>query len=129
MQTDKNGVKVEQSVSMSSHALERPCERQIVTVQNRATYHYDTSINWKTALDVSIKVHDVHFGFIVLKVAIKCNFPVSEGASYLVPCKKVYPAYNCSCSKEYEMDLDKVLTVVKMFHSLHLEIFIDCDYI
>ena len=31
MQTDKNDMKVEQSVSMHSHALERPCKRQIVT--------------------------------------------------------------------------------------------------
>ena len=31
VQTDKNGLKVEQSISMNSHALERPYERQIVT--------------------------------------------------------------------------------------------------
>ena len=31
MQTDKNGKKVEKSVSMHSHALERPFKRQIVT--------------------------------------------------------------------------------------------------
>ena len=31
MQMDKNDMKVEQSVSMHSHALERPCKRQIVT--------------------------------------------------------------------------------------------------
>ena len=31
MQTDKNHMKLEQSVSMHSHALERPCKRQIVT--------------------------------------------------------------------------------------------------
>ena len=28
---DKNDMKVEQSVSMHSYALERPCKRQIVT--------------------------------------------------------------------------------------------------
>ena len=31
MQTDKNDMKVEQSVSMYSHALKRPCKCQIVT--------------------------------------------------------------------------------------------------
>ena len=31
MQTDKNDMKVEKSVSMHSHAFERPCKRQIVT--------------------------------------------------------------------------------------------------
>ena len=31
MQRDKNDMKVEQSVSMHSHALEQPCKRQIVT--------------------------------------------------------------------------------------------------
>ena len=31
MQTDKNDMKVEQSVSIHSHALERPCKYQIVT--------------------------------------------------------------------------------------------------
>ena len=31
MQTDKNNMKVEQSVSIHSHALERPWKRQIVT--------------------------------------------------------------------------------------------------
>ena len=30
MQTDKNNMKVEQSVSMHLRALERPCKRQIV---------------------------------------------------------------------------------------------------
>ena len=31
MQTDKNDMKIEKSVSMHSHAFERPCKRQIVT--------------------------------------------------------------------------------------------------
>ena len=31
MQTDENDMKVEKSVSMHSHAFERPCKRQIVT--------------------------------------------------------------------------------------------------
>ena len=31
MQTDKNDIKVENSVSMHSHSFERPCKRQIVT--------------------------------------------------------------------------------------------------
>ena len=31
MQTDKNDIKVEESVRMHSHAFERPCTRQIVT--------------------------------------------------------------------------------------------------
>ena len=33
MQTDKNDKKLEQSVSMYLHVLERPCKRQIVTDQ------------------------------------------------------------------------------------------------
>ena len=31
MQTDKNNMKVGQSLSMHLHALERPCKRQTVT--------------------------------------------------------------------------------------------------
>ena len=31
MQTNKNDMTVEKSVSMRSHAFERPCKRQIVT--------------------------------------------------------------------------------------------------
>ena len=31
MQTDKSDMKIEQSVSIYSHALERPCKHQIVT--------------------------------------------------------------------------------------------------
>ena len=40
MQTDKNDTEVEQSFSKHSHALERPCKRQIVTdPQSRNASH------------------------------------------------------------------------------------------
>ena len=47
MQTDKNNMKAEQSVSIHSHALERPWKRQIVTdpkIAQRITL-MDTKIN------------------------------------------------------------------------------------
>ena len=38
MQTDKNDMNVEKSVSMHSHAFEQPCKRQIVTdIKSRNT--------------------------------------------------------------------------------------------
>ena len=42
MQTDKNDMKVEQSVSMHSHALKRPCKRRILTdpKSRNASYIY-----------------------------------------------------------------------------------------
>ena len=39
MQTDRNDMKVEKSVSMHLHAFEQLCKRQIVTDLNRATHY------------------------------------------------------------------------------------------
>ena len=48
MQTDKNGMKVQQNVSMHSHALERPCKRQIVTdPKSRNASQIDVSLYTK----------------------------------------------------------------------------------
>ena len=31
----------------------------------------------------------------------------------------------CSCEKKYEINSNKIFAVVKMFHCLHLDVFID----
>ena len=58
MQTDKNDTKVQQSVSMHSHALERPCKRQIVTdPKSRNASHMQLvlqSINHSNTFDNSV---------------------------------------------------------------------------
>ena len=44
MQTDKNDMKVEKSVSMHLHAFERPCKRQTVTdTKSRKASHISTA--------------------------------------------------------------------------------------
>ena len=72
MQTDKNDMKVEKSVSMHSHAFERPCKRQIVTdPKSRKALHvlfcvFETKLN--KAVDILSKlsewirnIHDTMF--------------------------------------------------------------------
>ena len=56
MQTDKNDVKVEKSVSMHSHAFERPWKRQIVTfTKSRNASHVSYKINISESLQFDLK--------------------------------------------------------------------------
>ena len=50
MQTDKNDMKVEKSVSMHWHAFERPCKRQIVTdTKSRNASHILPSLDERSS--------------------------------------------------------------------------------
>ena len=69
MQTDKNNMKVEQSVSIHSHALERPWKRQIVTDPKIA--QHITNFNY-TFIDLcNVKVPFLVEG-LYMNVAKKC---------------------------------------------------------
>ena len=55
MQTDKNGMKVEKSVNMHSHAFERPWKRQIVTdTKSRNASHVSYKINISESLQYDL---------------------------------------------------------------------------
>ena len=74
MQTDKNNMKAEQSVSIHSHALERPWKRQIVTDPKIA--QRITNFNY-TFIDLcNVKVP--FFFFFFLKKVIFSRRPLYE---------------------------------------------------
>ena len=53
------------------------------------------------------------------------NFLTSSEFLYRVSSKKSTSNLKCSPSKKFGVDLNKIFTVVKIFHCLHLEVFIE----
>ena len=73
MQTDKNDMKVEKSVSMHSHAFERPCKRQIVTDPKSCNAsHISNTLN-KCKSSFNSRLNNHRKDFDNLKAVSACN--------------------------------------------------------